>query len=84
MHMKPHPNPHHAILNLEGGDEEVLHLRAFGKDMKIEIRIDESKTGVVIKTPDGMYRQEIPGRHVRTVDETDVPIVQKTEDINNE
>ena len=85
MMMRPYPkHPHHAILNLEGGDEEVLHLRAFGKDLKIEIRVDESKTGVVITTRDGMYRQEIPGRQGVTVDEIDVPIVQKKEDINNE
>lgn len=62
MHMKPHPNPHHAIVNLEGGDEEVLHLRAFKKDLKIEIRVDEAKTGVVIVTPDGVRRWAIPGR----------------------
>jgi len=59
MMIKPHPNPHHAILNLEGGDEEVLHVRAFGKDLGINIRIDEAKTGVVIQTLDGMYRQVI-------------------------
>ena len=62
MHVGPHPNPYHANIHLEGGDEEVLHLRAFGKDMKIEIRIDESQTGVVITTPSGMFRQAIPGR----------------------
>lgn len=59
MNMKPHPNPHHAILNLEGGDDEVLHIRAFGKDLGIEIRIDEAKTGIVIRTQDGMHRQAI-------------------------
>ena len=85
MMMRPYPkHPHHAILNLEGGPDEVVHIRAFKKDLRIEIRIDESQTGVVIKTPDGMYRQEIPGRQGITVDETDVPIVQKKEDINNE
>jgi len=57
--MKPHPNPYHAILNLEGGDEEVLHLHAFGEDTGIEIRVDDAKTGVVIKTRDGMHRQAI-------------------------
>lgn len=63
MHMRPHPkHPHHAILNLEGGPDEVLHLRAFKKDLKIEIHIDESKTGVVIQTPDGLRRWAIPGR----------------------
>ncbi len=62
MYAKPHPNPHHAILNLEGGSEEVVHIRAFGKDMKIEIRVDDAKTGVVITTRDGMFRQAIPGR----------------------
>jgi len=59
MYMKPHPNPHHLTINLEGGDEEVLHVRAFKKDLGIEIRIDEAKTGVVITTRDGMYRQAI-------------------------
>ena len=54
-----HPNPYHAILNLEGGDEEVLHLQAFGKDLDIEIRIDDAKTGIVIKTRDGRYRQAL-------------------------
>ena len=69
MYVKPHPNPHHAILNLEGGDEEVLHLRAFNKDLKIEIQVDEAKTGVVITTPSGMHRQAIPGR-VQETEET--------------
>ncbi|MCK5308316.1 MAG: hypothetical protein KAJ73_06865 [Zetaproteobacteria bacterium] len=59
MNMKPHPEPHHAILNLEGGDEEVLHIRALGKNTGIEIRIDDSKTGVVISTKLGMTRQVI-------------------------
>lgn len=59
MNMKPHPDPHHAILNLEGGDDEVLHVRAFGKDIGIEIRIDDSKTGIVISTLGGIYRQVI-------------------------
>ena len=59
MNMKPHPDPHHAILNLEGGDDEVLHIWAFGKDLGIEIRIDEAKTGVVISAKDGMHRQAI-------------------------
>ena len=78
MHMKPHPDPHHAILNLEGGDEEVLHLWAFGKDLKIEIRVDEAKTGVVIATRKGMFGQAIPGR--RLFDEADMPIVPKETD----
>jgi len=59
MNMTPHPHPHHLTVNLEGGDEEVLHVRAFKKDLGIEIRIAEAKTGVVIKTRDGMYRQAI-------------------------
>ena len=59
MNMKPHPDPHHAIINLEGGDDEVLHIRAFKKNLGIEIRVDDSKTGVVIHTRDGMYRQAI-------------------------
>jgi len=60
MHMIPHPSQrHHAICNLEGGPDEVLHVRAFKKDLGIEIRIDETQTGVVIKTRDGMYRQAI-------------------------
>ena len=59
MYMKPHPQPHHAIINLEGGDDEVLHVRALGKDTGIEIRVDEAKTGVVIVTRDGLYRQTI-------------------------
>lgn len=63
MHMRPYPKqPHHAILNLEGGDDEVLHLQAFKKDLGIEIRVDDAKTGVVITTPSGMHRQAIPGR----------------------
>lgn len=59
MNMQPHPEPHHAILNLEGGPDEVLHIRAFGKDLGIEIRIDDSKTGVVIFTKLGMTWQAI-------------------------
>lgn len=59
MYMKPHPNPHQAILNLEGGEQEVLHLHALGKDLCIEIRVDDSKTGVVISTKRGMTRQAI-------------------------
>ena len=59
MYMKPHPDPHHAIINLEGGDEEVLHVRAFGRNLDIEIRIDDAKTGIVIHTRDGLYRQAI-------------------------
>jgi len=59
MNMKPHPDPHHAILNLEGGDDEVLHIRAFGKDLGIEIRVDDSKTGIIITTKLGMHRQAI-------------------------
>lgn len=62
MMMKPHRNPHHAILNLEGGEEEVLHLQAFGKDLGIEIRVDDTKAGVVIITEDGYYQQPIPGQ----------------------
>lgn len=62
MHVGPHPDPYHANIHLEGGDKEVVHIRAFGKDMQIEIRIDESKTGVVIVTPDGVRRWAIPGR----------------------
>ena len=58
MYMKPHPNPHHAIINLEG-DEEVLHVRALGRALGIEIRVDDARTGIVIKTRDGMYRQAI-------------------------
>lgn len=59
MYMKPHPHPHphHATVNLEGGDEEVLHIRALGKATGIDIRIDDSKTGVVITTRLGMTRQ---------------------------
>ena len=49
----------HAIVDLEGGDEEVLHLHAFGEDTGIEIRVDDAKIGIVIKTRDGMYRQAI-------------------------
>jgi hypothetical protein len=37
----------------------VLHLRAFGKDLGIEIRIDDAKTGVVITTRDWMFKQAI-------------------------
>ena len=59
MYMKPHPNPHHAIINFEGGDEEVLHVRALGRALGIEIRVDDARTGIVIKTRDGMYRQAI-------------------------
>lgn len=59
MNMQPHPDPHHAILNLEGGDDEVLHIRAFGKELGIEIRVDDAKTGVVIATKLGMTRQAI-------------------------
>ena len=67
MHMRPYlKHPHHAILNLEGGDEEVVHIQAFGKDLKIEIQVDEAKTGVVITTPSGMHRQPIPGRVQKT------------------
>ena len=49
----------HAIVDLDGSDEEVLHLQAFGKDIGIEIRVDDAKTGIVIKTRDGMYRQAL-------------------------
>jgi hypothetical protein len=48
-----------AICDLEGGDEEVLHLYAFGKDLGITIRVDVAQTGVVIMTRNGMYRQAI-------------------------
>lgn len=59
MYMKPHPDPHHAILNLEGGAGEVLHLRALGKDLGISIKVDDTNTGVVISTRLGMTRQAI-------------------------
>jgi len=49
----------HAIVDLEGGDDEVLHLKAFGKDLGIEIRLDDAQTGVVICTKLGMWRQTI-------------------------
>ncbi len=69
MHMQPYlKHPHHAILNLEGGPDEVLHLRALGKDLKIEMRIDEAKTGIVITTRDGMFRQAISGSRNRPKD----------------
>jgi hypothetical protein len=68
MHIAPHPHPHHAILNLEGGSEEVVHIRAFGKDMKIEIRVDESKANVVISTPRGLVSFPIPGSRNRLKD----------------
>ena len=49
----------HAIVDLEGGDDEVLCLFAFGKDLGIEIRIDDNQAGVVITTLNGMWRQTI-------------------------
>lgn len=76
MNMKPHPDPHHAIINLEGGPNEVLHVRAFGKDLGIEVRIDDAQTGVVILTPSGMHRERIPGSRLVTL-VADVPIVPK-------
>lgn len=60
MHMKPHPNPHQAILVLEGGDGEAIHIYAMGKDLGISIQVDDSKTGVVIKTKRGVFREGIP------------------------
>lgn len=54
-----------AICDLEGGDEEVLHLYALGKDIGIAIRVDVVKTGVVIMTRDGMYRQAIQLQEVK-------------------
>lgn len=48
-----------VIVDLEGWDKEVLHVRALGKDVGISIRLDAGKTGVVISTKDGMHRQEI-------------------------
>lgn len=59
MHIMPHPHPHQAILNLEGGDHEVVHLHALGVDLGISFRVDDAKTGVVICTKLGMIRQEI-------------------------
>lgn len=50
---------HGGIINLEGNEGEVLRLRALGTDLGIEIRVDDAKTGIVIKTRDGMYRQAI-------------------------
>ena len=61
MYMKPHPNPHQAILNLEGSDNEILYLYALGKDLGISIKVDEPRTGVVIFTKLGMVRQSIQG-----------------------
>lgn len=61
MYMKPHPNPHHAIINLEGGEQEVIHLHALGVDLDISFQVDESQTGVVIFTKLGMVRQNIQG-----------------------
>ena len=61
MYLKPHPNPHHAIINLEGGKHEVVHLHAFGVDLNISFQVDESQTGVVIFTNSGMVRQNIQG-----------------------
>lgn len=48
-----------VIVDLEGNENEVLYIRALGKDVGISIRLDASKTGVVISTKDGMHRQEI-------------------------
>lgn len=59
MNIKPHPNPHHAIINLEGGEHEVVHLHALGVDLAISFQVDEAKSGVVIFTKRGMIRQDI-------------------------
>jgi len=48
--------PSHAVVDLEGGEDEVLHIRAFGKDVGIEIMVDDTQTGVVIVTTSGLYR----------------------------
>lgn len=49
----------YGIIDLEGGGEEVLHLHAFGEDLGIEIRLDDAKTGIVIITKSGMWRQPL-------------------------
>jgi len=70
MHMMPRPShPHEAILNLEGGPEEVLHIRAFKKDLGIAVRIDEKHTGVVITTKQGVWRQDFEPEMLMPVDE---------------
>ena len=59
----------HAIIDFEGaivGEDEVLHLKAFGKDTGISIKLDgisikldDTKTRIVIMTKNGMHRQVI-------------------------
>lgn len=48
-----------VIVDLEGNENEVLYIQALGKDLGISIRLDDSKTGVVISTKDGVYRSKI-------------------------
>lgn len=49
----------HSVIDLEGGFDEVLHLKAFGKDLGVEIRLDDTHKGIVIATKEGIHRQEL-------------------------
>lgn len=53
----PIMTPNQAVVDFEGGEDEVLHLRAFGKDLRIEIRLDEEERAITIVTPTRMMRQ---------------------------
>jgi len=55
----PIRTPYRAVVDLEGDDGEVLHLRAFGKDIGISIRLNDPKTAVIIETASGLHRQEL-------------------------
>lgn len=48
-----------VIVDLEGNENEVLYIRALGKDLGIKIQLDAKKSSIVVTTKEGMYRQEI-------------------------
>jgi hypothetical protein len=48
-----------AVIDFEGGADEVLHLKAFGKDLRIGIRLDEEQKGITIVTMTRMMRQPL-------------------------
>ena len=59
--LESHPvrTPNQAVIDLEGGADEVLHLRAFGKELGIRIRLDDGMKAVVIETASGLHRQPL-------------------------
>jgi len=70
----PIRTPNQAVVDLMGGADEVLHLRAFGKELGIRILLDENNAAVVIETASGLHRQPLVDSTGRPFVPTDVEV----------